>query len=246
MSFFDENEDSLIEESLHSLDDDIRQSGEGNVGDVCYYDLITNEFGVASTVDSTKNNAALMQDWRYITLGIIINQHEDDKTVDVLMAGFLMAEPLRVPFSYYADDKRPYIRAYAYDMFKRYKKAFFKQCPGYEDLLKLDITFPTVSDMLKVHEHSPEIFNTLRMLTKDTEKFEEYYKRMFDNYIYVRHTNNRIYEMKLTRDKDVTPIVIIPDACVSGDFLCVFRHVDAFNKKKYQPTKDEQDNVFFN
>ena len=73
MSFFDENEDSLIEESLHSLDDDIRQSGEGNVGDVCYYDLITNEFGVASTVDSTKNNAALMQDWRYITLGIIIN-----------------------------------------------------------------------------------------------------------------------------------------------------------------------------
>ena len=88
-------------------------------------------------------------------MGIIINQHEEDKTVDVLMSGFLMKEPLTIPFSYASKDKQPYIRAYAYDMFKRYVKAFFKQLPGYEALSHLEITMPTVSDMLKIQEHSP-------------------------------------------------------------------------------------------
>ena len=178
-------------------------------------------------------------------MGIIINQHEEDQTVDVLMAGFLMKEPLVLPLDYMLPDRRPYIRAYAYDMFRRYVKAFFRQLPGYEALSRLDITMPTVSDMLKIQEHSPAIFTTLRTLTREPERFEEYFRRIFDNYIFVRHTNKRIYEMKLSREPEGKPDVIIPTAFVHGDFMCVFRHVDAFNKKKINEIADDKDNIFF-
>lgn len=61
MGFFDDlDESDIVQETSESLDDELRQSQEGNVGDVCYYDLISNEFGIASTVDPTKQNAAMM------------------------------------------------------------------------------------------------------------------------------------------------------------------------------------------
>jgi hypothetical protein len=156
-----------------------------------------------------------------------------------------MKEPLTIPFSYVSKDKQPYIRAYVYDMFKRYVKAFFKQLPGYEALSHLEITMPTVSDMLKIQEHSQQIFTTLRMLTKEPERFEEYYKRIFDGYIFVRHTNGRIYEMALSKEPDNQPDVIIPTAFVRGDFMCVFRHVDAFNQKKMEEILNDKDNNIF-
>ena len=94
---------------------------------------------------------------------------------------------------------------------------------------------PTVSDMLKVQQSAPDIFNTLQVLSKDDEKFDEYIARMYRNYIYVRHDNGRIYQMNINEDPEGRPAVIIPSAGVEGDFMCVFRHVDAFNKQKHNP-----------
>lgn len=236
MSFFDDIDNELLTETVtQSVESELKHASEGNVGDVCYYDLLQNEFGLASSVDGSKTDVSLMDDWKVITMGIVLNQHEEDSTVDVLMCGFLMAEPLRLPVAYWHEEKRPYIRAYAYDMFRRYVKAFFRQCPGYEALLKLQITMPTVSDMLKVQQNAPDIFNTLQVLSKDDEKFDEYIARMYRNYIYVRHDNGRIYQMNINEDPEGRPAVIIPSAGVEGDFMCVFRHVDAFNKQKHNP-----------
>ena len=246
MSFFDDlDEEVMVNTVTESVDEDLKRSGEGNVGDVCYYDLISNEFGLASSCDSTKTPVEIMDDWKIIQLGIVLNQHEEDQTVDVLMAGFLMAEPLSIPLSYWSKDKQPYIRAYAYDMFKRYVKAFFRQLPGYEQFLKLQIGLPTVADMMKVQQNSPEIFDTLRQLSRDKERFIEYYKRLHNNYIYVRHDNGRIYEMSIGEKADDKPSVIIPHAAVNGDFLCMFRHVDVFNKQKHNPDIKKDEQIFF-
>jgi hypothetical protein len=94
---------------------------------------------------------------------------------------------------------------------------------------------PTVADMMKVQQSAPDIFNTLQQLTKDSDKFDEYIARMYRNFIYVRHDNGRIYQMNINEDPEGRPSVIIPSADVDGDFMCMFRHVDAFNKQKHKP-----------
>lgn len=150
--------DKLIEEG--AFEDDSSSSefvskegtiNKGDIGDVCYYDVFDNRFYVASAFDKSKiSTGSIVRDNRVIVIGIIITQHDEDNTVDVLMSGFLMKTPLELPIMYYHKEKQPYIRAYVYKMYQRFIKAFFKQCPGYELLLNLDVTFPTVSDMLKI------------------------------------------------------------------------------------------------
>ena len=41
--------------------------------------------------------------------------------------------------------------------------------------------------------------------------------------------------MNINEDPEGRPAVIIPSADVDGDFMCMFRHVDAFNKQKHKP-----------
>ena len=72
---------------------------ESNVGDVVFYNFDTNKFSSASVVDGTKISAESLSTWKNtILLGIVLNQHED-RTVDVLMCGFLSAKPIRPPLS---------------------------------------------------------------------------------------------------------------------------------------------------
>jgi hypothetical protein len=238
--------EDLYKPAVDKVVADGEKSFEGNVGDVCFYDVVENKFDLASLKDSTKYDINLVNDWKTIILGVALNQEKDTGHFDILMAGFLMAEPLYLPYEYHHKDKRPYIRAYAYKMFQRYVSAFFKQCPGYEELLKLEITMPTASDMMKIQKFSDEIFSSLRVVT-EPEKYQQFVDRMFDNYIYVRHTNKRIYQMKISRDADAQPDIRIPEAKISGDFMCVFRNVDIYGEyfDRLNGKLSEEEQVFF-
>ena len=70
---------------------------------------------------------------------------------------------------------------------------------------------PTASDMMKIQKFSDEIFSSLRVVT-EPEKYQQFVDRLFDNYIYVRHTNKRIYQMKINREMDGQPDIRIPEA----------------------------------
>ena len=119
----DEDEDYGIAEQLESHFTKILES---NVGDVVFYDFDTNKFSSASVVDGTKISAEALSTWKNtILLGIVLNQHKD-RTVDVLMCGFLSANPIRPPLSYMLDNKRKYIREYIRQLYVRYISAFFK------------------------------------------------------------------------------------------------------------------------
>lgn len=215
------------------------KSFEGNVGDVCFYDVVNQSFDLASMTDTTKYDVTLLDDWKTIILGVALNQERDTGHFDILMAGFLMAEPLRLPLDYYLKDRQPYIRAYAYKMFQRFVGAFFKQCPGYEKLLNLTIEMPTASDMLKIQKFSDEIFRALRVVT-EPEKYQQFVDRIFNNYIYVRHTNKRIYQMKINEEPDAQPDIRIPEACIDADFMCVFRSVDVYGKYFEQLNRNKE------
>ena len=239
----DEEETSNVQKIIDAEADTF----EGNIGDVCFYNVVNNSFDLASAKDYTKYDANLLKDWKSIILGIALNEDEKTKTFDILMAGFLMAKPLEIPYKYNQQDKRPYIRAYAFNMFQRYVSAFFKQCPGYKEFLNLDITMPTASDMLKIQKFSNEIFDSLEVVA-DQEKFKEFIDRLFNNYIYVRHTNKKIYQMKISKNEDEQPDIQIPSADISADFLCVFRNVDIFGKytnNKLENNLEEDELVYF-
>ena len=107
MSFFDEIDDfeELIETESET---DFGNSLHSNVGDIVYYDPTSYQFMTASSFDSSKINVnCIDENWRTIMLGVVIRQYED-LSVDVLMSGFLMSEPLRLPIKYYYKDKRNY------------------------------------------------------------------------------------------------------------------------------------------
>ena len=104
MSFFDEIDDfeELIETESET---DFGNSLHSNVGDIVYYDPTSYQFMTASAFDSSKINVnCIDENWRTIMLGVVIRQYED-LSVDVLMSGFLMSEPLRLPIKYYYKDK---------------------------------------------------------------------------------------------------------------------------------------------
>lgn len=203
---------------------------EGNVGDICYYDVVNCTFDLASLTDPTKISIGVVNDWRSIVIGIALNQYEDTGLFDIMMSGFLMNKPIIAPGEYRQPNKRPFLRAWAHDMFRRFVSAFFKQCPGYEDLLSLDITMPTIDDMVKIQKNSDTIFDSLRAVT-EPERFVPFIERLFGSFIYVRHTNKKIYQMKISPDNpDAQPDIRIPDAAIPADFLCVFRRVDVFGR----------------
>ena len=221
----EEDEDYGVAEQLESHFTKILES---NVGDVVFYDFDTNKFSSASVVDGTKISAETLSTWKdTILLGIVINQHKD-RTVDVLMCGFLSANPIRPPLSYMLDNKRKYIREYIRQLYVRYISAFFKQCPKYTPLEQMNITLPTVSDMLKVQYFQDTIFDALYHQL-DIEQYNKYIKRMFSNYLYVTH-KGKIYQMMLNSQGETTePFSLIYPMAIKADFLCVFRHIDILN-----------------
>lgn len=203
---------------------------DGNVGDICYYDVVNRTFDLASATDPTKIDINVINDWRSIIIGVALNQYSDNGLFDIMMTGFLMDKPKYAPSEYRRLNKRPFLRAWAHDMFRRFVSAFFKRCPGYEDLLKLEITMPTIDDMVKVQKNSEAIFDSLRAVTSPDE-FVPFFNRLFENFIYVRHTNKKIYQMKINMENpDAQPDIRIPDATIPTDFLCVFRKVDVFGR----------------
>lgn len=189
--FFDE---LSVDDIIYS-DDDYTFDNNSLIGSVVYYDPVGLQFMSAAAEGFSLIDANVISDWRTIIIGTVINQYEG-KTVDVLMSGFLMAEPLKLPHMYLYDEKRKYIKNYVKDMFRRFVSAFFKRVPTYNELLKLDIDMPTVSDILHVRENFPKIFESLRVCS-DSKKFSEYINRFVNNYIYVMH-KNKMYMMRLS------------------------------------------------
>jgi len=235
--FFDDIDDleEILDEQTEEAASDPFGNNTSQIGSVVYYDPVGFTFMSASSDGSSLIDANIISDWRTIMLGTVINEYED-KTVDVLMCGFLMAEPLRLPHMYLYEDKRKYIQNYVKDMFRRFVGAFFKQIPAYNELLKLDIDMPTVSDILHIRENFPQIFESLRVCS-DLKKFSEYINRFRSNYIYVMH-KNKMYMMRLS-DEEEKPDIIIPDAIYRADFICVFRHIKLNESKTYEQLDTE-------
>lgn len=205
-------------------------------GSIVYYNPETFNFYIASMDHYIKPEN--LKKWKCIIIGVVLRTYNDN-TYDVLMSGFLMSKPLYLPMMYRDSSKRKYIRKYAKDMFKRYVRAFFKQCPSYEELLNLEITMPEVSEMSMIQE-TADFFRNLKRCT-DMEPMTAFLERFYDNYIYVTH-ENKIYMMKLNQNKDEKADIIIPDV-YPGDFLCVFRHVNKTILKEMED--DEPDYNFF-
>lgn len=57
--------DEIMEQQKHALD--------GNVGDVCYYDIVNRKFELASLKDTTKMDVTLINDWKTIVIGVALN-----------------------------------------------------------------------------------------------------------------------------------------------------------------------------
>ena len=224
MSFFDEIEDDI--ESIVEQENNV-ETKSSLVGSVIYYDPVMFDFKCASANSSSIIDANVISDWRTIMLGTVINDYGDN-IVDVLMGGFLMAEPLYLPFMYHHEDKRKYIRNYASSMFKRFVSAFFRQCPAYNDLLKLNIEMPTVSDMLTIENNYPDIFESLRVCS-DVNKYNDYISRLLNTYIYVTH-KGKIY-MMLIKPETKEHSVVYPDGFITADFLCIFRKLNLIKEK---------------
>lgn len=229
--FFDELDESKIE-----FADDVIDYEVIKIGDVVYYDPVSFSFSYAS--ESNIISPEYLKNWNAIMIGIVIDVHPDNH-VDILMSGFLMAEPLRLPSIYGNPMKRKYIRNYAKDMFRRYVSAFFKQCPGYEDLLKLDIVMPTLDNIYTVFENKDTIFDEIRKCS-DVKNLNNFIKRLFNNYIYATH-KDLMYMVK-HRDND-KPEIIIPDV-KSADFLCVFKDVDMFSSLMDIDISQEKEEFF--
>ena len=106
--------------------------------------------------------------------------------------------------------------------------AFFKQCPKYTPLEQINITLPTVSDMLKVQYFQDTIFDALYHQL-DIVQYNKYIKRMFSNYLYVTH-KGKIYQIMLKPQSETTePCSLICPMAIKADFLCVFRNIDILN-----------------
>lgn len=224
MSFYDELDESVLE-FLSDSDDSI-QNEDGyysyEIGDVVYYDPLDFSFMVASKDKLIAPQ--YLKDWETIMIGIIIKVN-DDNTVNVLMAGFLMADCLRLPMMYLNKTKKKFIRNYVKDMFRRYVSAFFKQCPGYQDLLKLDISMPDTDELKTIHANRETLFDNIR-LCSDQKSLTKYIHRLYNNYIYAVH-NNLIYQMKIDTESDVD--IQLPDVR-PAEFLCVFKNIDLNTK----------------
>lgn len=232
--FFDEIDINKID-----FDDDNSEYETINVGDVVYYDPISFSFSYAS-----KNHIIspeYLKNWNAIMIGIVIDVLPNNN-VDILMSGFLMSEPLRLPSMYREKTKRKYIRNYAKDMFRRYVSAFFKQCPGYADLLKLDITMPTLDNIYTVYDNKDTIFEEIRKCT-DVKIFNSFVSRIFSNYIYVTH-KDLMYMVKYVDGSDKHEI-IIPDM-KRADFLCVFKNVNLFGSLMDIDINEEKEEFFNN
>jgi len=240
MSFFDENIDE-IEQVIEEQESSVTSfEPDSLIGSVVYYDPERFKFMVANADGSTFINANNISDWRTIMIGTVIGDNAD-KTVDVLMCGFLMAEPLYLPRMYHDPSKQKYIRNYAISMFRRYVSAFFKKVPAYNELSRLNITLPTVSEMRMIQDRYPDIFESMKVVS-DLHEFGKYVNRMFNNYLYVMH-NNKMYMMKINEDKS-KPDIIYPDVGYDGDFLCVFRKI-SLAKPKNENIEDGQANEQF-
>lgn len=227
--FFDETDFSQID-----FKDDNDLEDRLNIGDVIYYDPVSFSFSYAS--ENHIISPEYLKNWNVIMIGIIIDVHSDN-TVDILMSGFLMSEPLRLPAMYYHKEKRKYIRNYAKDMFRRYVSAFFKQCPGYEDLLKLDITMPTLDNLYTIYQNKDTIFDEIRKCS-DSNNLKTFLSRLFNNYLYATH-KELMYMVKYVDGSD-KPEIIIPDA-KRADFLCVFRNVNLFGSLMDIDVEDKEE-----
>jgi hypothetical protein len=107
MSFFDENIDE-IEQVIEEQESSVTSfEPDSLIGSVVYYDPERFKFMVANADGSTFINANNISDWRTIMIGTVIGDNAD-KTVDVLMCGFLMAEPLYLPRMYHDPSKQKY------------------------------------------------------------------------------------------------------------------------------------------
>jgi hypothetical protein len=53
--------------------------------------------------------------------------------------------------------------------------------------------------------------------------------------------------MKISRDADAQPDIRIPEAKISGDFMCVFRNVDIYGEyfDRLNGKLSEEEQVFF-
>ena len=92
----------------------------------------------------------------------------------------------------------------------------------------MNITLPTVSDMLKVQYFQDSIFDALYHQL-DIVQYNKYIKRMFSNYLYVTH-KGKIYQMMLNPQGETTePCSLIYPMAIKADFLCVFRNIDILN-----------------
>jgi hypothetical protein len=99
---------------------------------------------------------------------------------------------------------------------------------------------PTVADMIKVQEHFNDIFRTLSM-TCDPKAFWKFRDRIYNNFIFVRHSNKKMYQMRIQEDPEEKPEVVVPIASIPIDFLCVFRNIDVFHKIPVDPSANTLD-----
>ena len=219
MSLFDEiefDDDSLTYEEEHLL----------FVGDLVLYEIPTNRFYVASySAFAYSPSVALDNKDNQIVMGVsLIEADLKDEIVysDVLMMNFLLAEPLKLPFMYYGNDKRGYIQAYVKNQFKIYVNKFRKECPDYEKIKTLKIEMPRIDD-LKKFKHNKDSYKCISdyLGNESVDKFRE---RIEKSKVYALDKNNNLCRYNMSsecpEDKEVEELDY--DTC---EFLCVFRDV---------------------
>lgn len=121
----------------------------------------------------------------HIMIGVVLYQNHKTKSIYMLLKGFLMKEPLRIPFSYCI--KKKFIPAFVRQQFNLYAAAFKKNSPSIKKIKKLKI----------------EIIDTYLLYTlltdqnvrKGYEKLvgeaaaENFFNKLYESYIYVQYYN---------------------------------------------------------
>ena len=214
MSFFGnkENIEKLKQQDKQkqSVRNMIREIKRADLGDIVLFSKEENTF----VVYKPDWNLPL-DDPNFIVIGIVLAQTETFKTT-VLIKGFLMDLPLRIPSSYYG--KEQYIPVYVKQMFERYARGFIKKCPAYKKLKRMKLRILSLTNLLDFLSYSI-MYEQLKKIIGD-EKTKEFYKKIENYHIYVNDRGKLRTWQKPKNEKDDDNVEDV--STVGGHFLTVF------------------------
>lgn len=137
-------------------------------GDLITYNSNTKQFEVISSLYCRK-------DIEHVTIGVIINQNEDD-SLDVLLKNYITSIPERVPLTYIT--KQKHIGIYLKNMFERYITKYVRL--SNIDINDLNFYIPNIQLLDRVYDNLNNLKDVFEKLFTE-EQYKTFFDRLYSN-----------------------------------------------------------------